>query len=452
MAKNKKQNNLQLLSPENYIRQKARNLPLYECLINQNWEEARTAQVVISRIHANGNLTFAMYLVDLLCMGVSDTYYQFNSTTEEYQEILDTLNHDFQMEKTPYELVHNIIFAANAFAEELGFKPHKEFTLVSQYLLEEDTDDIEWMDINCGRDGRPVYVRSEFDTDAKVAQQLKQLEKAVGKGNFDIIDTEDEEDDLEVNDEFSTLSLSEKRILFLKLVSKGLDKFTHDEQDRMTLLTDSILLDICDNDKVNDLLDSWETESNFSISDEDLTTEFMGIEPERIITKSDLKLLDDYYVSWDEARSKVPKILRALRDSWGNIPLICYYELMYLEKEKPKEYPIKLAEYSALYPDYALIKLNKYAYSVVTSKDNSEAGLLDFMDTFKGRSEITEYEMFEFQSKKMLGFIVKDNLDELEAMYSAIDELKLGDDFYGYLKSTLLITRIQMIEQYFKNN
>jgi len=176
MAKNKKQPNVQLLSPENYIRQKARNLPVYECYINSDWQKMKSVEIVISRIHANGNLTAGAYMVDLLCLGVKDTLYLFNAPKEEYEDMLETLSENLDMIKTDYVLVHNIIFAANEFAAELGFKPHKDFTSITQYLLEEDTDDIELIEIECGHKGRPLFVKTENTPEAQASRIIKQLE------------------------------------------------------------------------------------------------------------------------------------------------------------------------------------------------------------------------------------------------------------------------------------
>lgn len=155
MAKKKIQSQ-QLLSPENYIRQKARNLPIYECRINNNWQEIGTATVVIARIHINGNLTYGLYMVDLYCLGVRNTHYQFNTPVDNYEDLLDMLSENFEMQQVEYSLVHNIILAANEYAADLGFKPHKDFTSVSEYLLEEDTDDIELIEIECGKDGKTL--------------------------------------------------------------------------------------------------------------------------------------------------------------------------------------------------------------------------------------------------------------------------------------------------------
>ena len=41
MAKTSKGKVIQMLSPENYIRQKARTLPVYECMVNSGWDETK---------------------------------------------------------------------------------------------------------------------------------------------------------------------------------------------------------------------------------------------------------------------------------------------------------------------------------------------------------------------------------------------------------------------------
>ena len=74
-------------SPENYIRTRARNLPIHECLITEEWEKAGMASVLIARKHSNGNITLGFYLVDIYCLGVKDTFYQFNIPETEYEQL-----------------------------------------------------------------------------------------------------------------------------------------------------------------------------------------------------------------------------------------------------------------------------------------------------------------------------------------------------------------------------
>jgi hypothetical protein len=62
-----------------------------------------------------------------------------------------------QFGKVAYPLVHNIIYGANAFAEDCGFKIHRDFEL-TQYVLEDDTDEIEYIDIEFGKNGEPFLI------------------------------------------------------------------------------------------------------------------------------------------------------------------------------------------------------------------------------------------------------------------------------------------------------
>ncbi|MDR0559551.1 MAG: hypothetical protein LBG92_05235 [Prevotellaceae bacterium] len=189
MSKKQKQNvqKQTLLSPENYIRKKSRNLPVVKCVINKYWNESGLASILIVRQHSNGNYTFCSYLVDKSCLGVKDTMYWFN----EPQEVLDKYETDiveqYESEEISYALAHNIIFAALEFAEEYGFKPHRDFTSVTQYFLEEDDDNVPLIDVHCGNaDGKPAYMNTGYETPELQKRIICQLEKTAGKGNYDI--------------------------------------------------------------------------------------------------------------------------------------------------------------------------------------------------------------------------------------------------------------------------
>lgn len=204
MAKKKNGKVIQMLTPENYIRQKARTLPLLECLVNTGWEENGLANIIVARKHTNGNITAGMFLVDLKCLGVKDANYWFNISGFQYNEIVNHASASMEMESASYELVHNIVYAGLDYADEFGFKPHKDFK-VAQYILEDDSDDIELMDVECGLNGKPAFFRGPFDDDAKVARIIAQLERTAGSGNYIFI-AEDEKwegNDVETNEEFT---------------------------------------------------------------------------------------------------------------------------------------------------------------------------------------------------------------------------------------------------------
>lgn len=158
-----------LLSPEKYVRTKARNLPIYECIVNPNWQEEGMAVIYIGRKHTNGNITYGSYLVDILCLGLKDTGYEFNVDINDWNELKGNLKKEgFALELIDYNLAHNIIYGGIAFAEEYGFKPHKDFSL-TQFILEEDDEQIPLMDIEFGHQGKPHIIVHPEDNKAKAA-------------------------------------------------------------------------------------------------------------------------------------------------------------------------------------------------------------------------------------------------------------------------------------------
>ena len=187
MKSSKKEKVFRLLSPEEYIRTKSRSLPLYQCFVNSSWEDSHLANIMVARRHPNGNITTCIYLVDLFCQGVKDTAWFFNKPLSEYEKTIQEMRVQLELEQVNYTIIHNIIFAALEFAEEYDFHPHKDFTSVSRFMLEEDTDQIELLDIECGLNGKPAYMRTPGHSKNETQRIISKLEINPGPGNYYII-------------------------------------------------------------------------------------------------------------------------------------------------------------------------------------------------------------------------------------------------------------------------
>lgn len=180
----------QPLSPEKYIRLKARTLPIVKCYINGNWEEVGMASIIVVRQHQSGNYTSAQYLVDIYCLGIKNTTYCFNFSPEQLDEMTDGIPY---CEEISYNEVHNIIFGAITFAEEeVDMLPHKDFEL-TRYMLEEDTDDIPLIEYEFGRFGTPLLV---VNTRFEASRYLPKLQKKYGE-SFPYLIREEEKDEYE---------------------------------------------------------------------------------------------------------------------------------------------------------------------------------------------------------------------------------------------------------------
>jgi len=170
------------LSAEKYIKSRARTLTIDRCLVNADWETSKFAHVIVIRRHTNGNFTYAGYLVDLLCLGVKDTYYEFNDAEDHLKYRLEAYQQEMEMTAIEYSLAHNIIFAGNDLATEYHIPQHTDFVSDTRYLLEEDDDKIPLIEIHTGnKDGLPHLIVS---AENKQPVALARLKEHAGEGGF----------------------------------------------------------------------------------------------------------------------------------------------------------------------------------------------------------------------------------------------------------------------------
>jgi len=161
----------------------ARQYPLHECLINPSWKEKGLATVVISRHQPDGNLLFGVYLVDILCLGLKNTFCNADFSLSRYNtELVRRVYQDEDAVQCSRDMAHQIIYGAIAFARGLGFKPNSDFDL-SQYVLDEPGS-LEAPEIEFGRDGKPLFIAGPDDN---VPRILRQLESTAGRGHFDYL-------------------------------------------------------------------------------------------------------------------------------------------------------------------------------------------------------------------------------------------------------------------------
>lgn len=473
MAKKKPQKPVQqLLSPENYIRQKSRNLPFYKCLISTGWQEHGMAQIIVARQHTNGNITFGGYLVDLYCVGVKDVFFNFNFEVYEFDEMISNLSRGMTLIAADYALVHNVIFASIEYAAELGFKPCKEFSETAKYILEEDTDDVELMAIECGKNGKPLFVKIDNTSTTEANKIIQQLEKSVGKGNFDVLyvdgfhDEDDEENfEYDVNgsayiDEYDALTSTERRNAFTVLTSNGTDQATDDELTRTIALAESIFEnDLTDNAEILRLHKTWNAELEMAIDDDEYTSESLGLLPGQTLTDIDIEEfanLDFGYFDEDEdndiddLREQQKEAYNELKEKWGDLPYLYYWDLKFDEKQSTA-YKSKLKKYYHKYPDYVLLKIEMLK-RMKFDEENTDDINLSFEAIFNGRTSITEQEMFEFQLLKILGMISYESVSimAMKAENVFLDFIDIDSDYVQSLKSLLMTAKISKLQEYFQ--
>ncbi|MGV8138982.1 MAG: hypothetical protein AB2L20_27605 [Mangrovibacterium sp.] len=469
MVKKKGGKIIQLLTPENYIRKKSRDLPIVECTVNSGWEKSGMATVTVARGHSNGNITYCLYLVDLLCLGVKNTLFSFNTPLFEYSEFKDKQSENLDLIPIDYTLAHNIIFAGVAYAEDYGFKPHKDFSLTTQYHLAEDNDDVEFMDIECGMDGKPTYFRGPDEDDKKINQILAQLERTAGPGNYHFVigdgddwsdndddddkEREEEDDDWKEEDEYDDQFFEENRAEFISLLQKE-GNYREKESIRLCELTEFFFDSLIDEEMVGKYFGEFSSAmSSIDIADHGIPDEILGVEPGDPRATEELK---DLFIRIFESRSygkkKIQKQLDAFRKIAGDIPAVYFAELE-LETEKESDgYEEKLRQYALRFPNYSLLKI---IYFTAQFHDNGKDTVilvpghaLDVEFFFPGRKSIHKMELLYFLTFAVLDATKRKNPSEIEALWEFFHELDIPEK--EKVIPMLMLTKIGYVVEYLK--
>lgn len=197
MAKKKKKKShapAQKFSPASYLRTKVRDFPFAKILINANWDEVgdeledgasstQLATIGVARQQPSGKYVAGMYLVDRLCLGLKSTTFRYNLDEEELDEFFAMLHPEAPPVEVEYPLVHNLIYGSIAYAEDLGFKPDKNFNL-TQYILEPDTEDVPLIELEYGYKGKPFFIGGPYDNAMQIVDHLL---ARLGKDGFEYL-------------------------------------------------------------------------------------------------------------------------------------------------------------------------------------------------------------------------------------------------------------------------
>lgn len=418
-----------MLTPENYIRKKARSLPVYKCFVNNDWRDSDIANVWVSRQHINGNITAGFFLVDLLCLGVKNSFFLFNVPDFEFHERLQRFRDNFEVDEIDYTLAHNIIYAGLEFAEEYGFKPHKDFA-VSKYLLDEDTEDIELIEIECGTDGKPTIIKGPHNI-AEADRTVAILEKTAGPGNYLFFEVS--EDNFQETDDFEDDELTDKEIRFIELISDR-DKLSDEEEKELVSLSCDLFDQYLDDDIYDVIYDEFESIFDLEIDD----TFYDGVIGIPNLTEKDANKLfrsisEIVHVAYvkskpDKARKKLNRLIK----TYGSIPILEKMDLFLLYEEGKD--PELLHHQQALdkYPDFAMLKFqlfNRILQDFGSSDDFDHLFEdIDFLDFFKNRQKIHSSELLEFLLFRFKVAKQSHDLETIEVIFNVVVRLAENND------------------------
>jgi len=378
----------------------------------EDWEESQMCSIFITRKHVTGNVTLCIYLVDLGCLGVKDTDYKFNILYSDVEQMIKDAEEFLSIIEVPYELVHNIIYAGIEFADKYGFKPHKDFRTITSHFLEDDTEAIPLIDIECGgKDGKPIFIDDAFDEE-------------------DDEEEEDFDEDMELFNEelakeISNMDREKQKEMFMELFHReeNGERLPDEEKVRLIILTNFLIYSLIDQNEVSEQLEKWEKKLNVGFVDEAELPNSLFID---VQSTDGEKLADLFYEAHsditDSKNSK--KSMAKLREETGEVPVIEFLELYELSRKgNSKKYAERMKEAYQKYPDYFMIQ----QYYLLAKGEDCNVKFLERLLTNQ-KQPVTFFEAEFFFSIFVMLFLHGTKADAatvlaLELFYSTLDFL-----------------------------
>ena len=439
MSKRKKSNKQpQQLSPENYIRQKARTLPILECWVNEDWKETKMANITIARKHSNGNISSASYLVDLYCAGVKDTGFQFNISPLDYKDYLNEMHDAYEFIQIDYKLAHNIIFAGYEFALNIDLNPHKDFSKTTMYFLEEDNDNVDLIDIECGQNGKPVIIRNaENYNEANIF--YNRLSESLGADQVILKDKygtiNNDEWDEEKDDFLYDLIYDDpetERDIDIKNLKRLLnpEDDNNEEEDagtELAIITDRLFYNYYGIDEVEETRDRI-----FGMFDMDIMATF----PDQLIgfnQNNSPERLEKLLICIDEIEeAEDPEVIKQKIKEYPDIPYFKYILIKELEfsaskKEEINELLNQIKDFRKEHPDYRLLEVLEDKLLIMN--DGESKLIKPLLETeqedilyalYKGRDALHPIEFFEVINAIAEYYVSEQDYLKLDALLFAL--------------------------------
>lgn len=162
---------------ESYIMSHASDYPLDQCLIGKSWKRDGIALIFISRkILQTGLYIYAGLTVDLLCMGVRESFSQTGVNMEAIKDII--ISAPVKFVPIDYQYCRGLILGAIDFAKQNGFSTSSEWENISSFFAPNEPYQTDYV---FGDQGIPHYVQGPSDNVSKIIKKLALL----GEQNID---------------------------------------------------------------------------------------------------------------------------------------------------------------------------------------------------------------------------------------------------------------------------
>jgi hypothetical protein len=159
--------------------------PFLEALVPAKLFEMGIGNLLFSRSLPDGRIASGVFLLDIFCLGVKDAFLAIEPRND-YAGRLRRWSPVENPQPMQPACFRKLVEGGVAYAQDLGFSPHRDYALASQIFGDVQVADCS-VRFEYGHNGKPFYVSGPNETEAQVQAILDQLRRRVGDGNYDYL-------------------------------------------------------------------------------------------------------------------------------------------------------------------------------------------------------------------------------------------------------------------------
>ncbi len=134
--------------------------------------------LAITRRESEGQLVFAVFLVDMYCLGVKNAFWQAG-TQQDYDELIRRMEETQRMRSIGPACLVKVVQGAVDYAKSFGFPPHPDYRHASRLLAGVDPATCPEQ-FTFGRNGKPFYIQGPHESSAQAAAIMQRIQAAGG--------------------------------------------------------------------------------------------------------------------------------------------------------------------------------------------------------------------------------------------------------------------------------
>jgi hypothetical protein len=157
--------------------------PVLHCCTTQSLWDQGIAPVLISRELANGQVAYALFLIDRYCLGVKDGFCGFSSKSEYYERIFDRFSRQGEIVTLKPAAARKLVEGAVEYARGLGLSPHPDYAKARHIFGDIDPAASD-REFEFGDNGKPHYITGPSDTPGRIASITGILTERLGPDGF----------------------------------------------------------------------------------------------------------------------------------------------------------------------------------------------------------------------------------------------------------------------------